>query len=167
MLWLLMGLRCPGSTQPANALEPAGSILRRMPVQQRSRAGSRVLYNRSVSESHLQAFVGSRTPVSTVRAGDVRRVWSILASQQAQTGISLDILAGLCEPKADALAVWFRASLIQALLHLGRLDPWRSGSTLQDKVFDVAATFPLPNGPAEADLDAFVAAMEQSSPSSS
>ena len=102
-----------------------------------------------------------------VRAEDVRRVWSVFASEQPQTGIALHLLAGLCGPKADVLAVCFRASLIQALLQLGRLDPWRSGSAFEDKVFDVAATFPLPNGPAEADLDALVAAMEQPSPSSS
>lgn len=167
MLWRLMGLCCPGSTRRANAPEPAGPVLRRMPVRQRSRAGGRALYNRFVSESPLQAFVGSRRPVATVHAEDVRHVWSTMASEQAQTGVNLDLLAGLCEPKADVLAVWFRASLVQALLRLGRLDPWRSGSTLQDKVFDVAATFPFPNGPAEADLDVLVAAMEQSSPSSS
>ena len=119
-------------------------------------------YNNSVSERTLEAFVGR--PVPTVRAEDLRRVWSFLASEQsesqAQRSVSLNIVAGLCEPKADALAVWFRATLIQALLRRGQLDPWRDGSGLRDKVFEVAAKFPLPKGPAEADLDAFVAAME-------
>jgi hypothetical protein len=50
--------------------------------------------------------------------------------------------------------------LIQALLRQGQLDRWRDGSSLQDKVFEVAAKFPLPKGPAEADLDALVAAMD-------
>jgi hypothetical protein len=119
-------------------------------------------YNNPVPESTLEAFVGR--PVPTVRAEDLRRVWSFLASEQseaqAQRSVSLNIVAGLCEPKADALAVWFRTTLIQALLQRGRLDPWRDGSSLRDKVFEVAAKFSLPKGPAEADLDAFVAAME-------
>lgn len=115
-----------------------------------------------MSESALNAFVGR--PVPTVRAEDLRRVWMFLASEQseaqAQRSVSLNIVAGFCAPKADALAVWFRITLIQALLQRGRLDPWRDGSSLQDKVFEAAANFPLPKGPAEADLDAFVAVME-------
>ena len=119
-------------------------------------------YNSPVSESALKAFVAR--PVPTVRAEELRRVWSFLASDQsriqAQRSVSLSVVAGLCGPKTDALAVWFRATLIQALLRRGRLDRWRDGSSLQDKVFEVAARFPLPKGPAEADLDALVAAME-------
>jgi hypothetical protein len=117
-------------------------------------------YHHPVSKSALKAFVGG--PVPTVGAEDLRRVWSFLASEQseAQRSVSLNIVAGLCEPKAEALAVWLRTTLIQALLQRGRLDPWRDGSSLRDKVFEVAAKFPLPKGPAEADLDAFVAAME-------
>ncbi|MGB9456752.1 MAG: hypothetical protein WCB12_11955 [Bryobacteraceae bacterium] len=72
----------------------------------------------------------------------------------------MSMVAGLCGPKADPLAVSFRLALIQALLRRGRLDRWRNGSTLQDEVFEVAAKFPLPKGPAEADLDALVAALE-------
>jgi hypothetical protein len=118
-------------------------------------------YNDPVSESPFKAFAGG--PVSPVGAKDLQRVWSFVASQQdeghAQGSISLNIVAGLCEQKADPLAVWLRATFVRVLLQRGRLDPWRDGSTLQDKVFEVAAKFPLPNGPAQADLDAFVAAM--------
>jgi len=119
-------------------------------------------YNSPMSESVFKAFVAR--PVPAVRVEDLRRVWSFMASDQsriqAQRSVSLSVMAGLCGPDADALAVSFRATLIQTLLRLGRLDRWRNGSTLQDKVFEVAAKFPLPKGPAEADLDALVAAME-------
>jgi len=102
--------------------------------------------------------------VPTVRVADLRRVWSFLASEQseahAQKPIGLHVVAGLCEQRADALAVWLRTTLIQALLLRGRLEPWRDGSGFRDKVFEVAAQFPLPKGPANADVDAFVAALE-------
>jgi hypothetical protein len=58
------------------------------------------------------------------------------------------------------LAVWFRAALVEILLEQGRLDRWREGNSLRDKVFEVAASFPLPRGLENADLDAFLVAME-------
>jgi hypothetical protein len=123
---------------------------------------SALRYSNPVSESALRAFVGR--PVPTVHAEDLRRVWSFVASEQsearARRSVGFNIVAGLCGQEADALAVWFRATLVPALLQGGRLDPWRDGSSLGDKVFEVAAEFPLPRGPAKADLDAFVAAME-------
>lgn len=115
-----------------------------------------------MSESALKVIAGG--PVPTVRAADLRRVWTFLASEKgeahAQEPIGLNIVAGLCEQRADALAVRLRTTLIQALLLRGRLDPWLDGSGFRDKVFEVAAQFPLPKGPANADVDAFVAALE-------
>jgi len=119
-------------------------------------------YNNPMSESAFNAFLAR--PVPAVRVEDLRRVWSFMASEpsqaQAQRSLSLSMVAGLCGPKADPLAVSFRAALIQALLRRGRLDRWRNGSTLQNRVFEVAAKFSLPKGPAEADLDALAAAIE-------
>jgi hypothetical protein len=119
-------------------------------------------YDTPMSESAFIASVGG--PVPTVRAEDLRRVWSFWVSElsgaQAGIGISLNIVADLCESKADALSVWLRMTLIQALLQCGQLDPWRDGNILRDNVFEVAAIFPLPKGPAEADLGALLAAMK-------
>jgi hypothetical protein len=112
-----------------------------------------------VSESRLQEFAGDRVPVPAVSPEDLKRVWAVLSAEPAGTGFSLDVLATVCEPNADLLAVWFRAGLVWALLQRGAL---RSGSTVQNRVFEVVATFPRRNGPAEADLDALVAATEQS-----
>jgi len=118
-----------------------------------------------MSDSALRAFVGR--PVPAVHVGDVKRVWSFLASEQPadprvqrQASFNLKLLAGLCDKNADVLAVWFRATLVEALRKEGRLERWREGNSLRDKVFDVAAAFPLPGGPANADLGAFVAALE-------
>lgn len=117
-----------------------------------------------MSDSALRAFVGR--PVPAVHAGDVKRVSSFLSEQpadpraQGQASFNLKLLAGLCDKNADVLAVWFRATLVEALRKEGRLERWREVNSLRDKVFDVAAAFPLPEGPANADLGAFVAALE-------
>lgn len=114
-----------------------------------------------MSESPLHAFVSTHEPVAVVRCEDLKRVWSSMAAMPPETGICVDLLASMCEPNADPMAVWFRQSLIHGLLGSGRLDRWRSGSTLQDRVFEVAASFPFPHGPAEVDPDALMAAIDQ------
>jgi hypothetical protein len=123
--------------------------------------------DRLMPEYDLRASIGR--PVPAVRADDVRRVWSFLASEQARdtrvregatSSVSLKLLAGLCDANANVLAVWFRATFVDALLQQGRLDRWREGNSLRDRVFEVAASFPLPRGQENADLDAFVAALE-------
>ena len=119
-----------------------------------------------MAESTFRAFLGR--PVPAVRADDLRRVCSFFAAMQAPdteaeqgstTSVSLKLLAGLCDPHANVLAVWFRAMLIETLLGEGRLDRWRQGNSLTDRVFEVTASFPLPKGPEVADRDALVAAL--------
>jgi hypothetical protein len=119
-----------------------------------------------MTESYFRPFIGR--PVPAVRAEDVRRVWSFLASEQARhprvhggavSSVSLKLLGGLCDVNANVLAVWFRAALIETLLQQGPLEGWREGDSLRDRVFEVAASFPLPRGLENADLDAFVAAL--------
>ena len=105
-----------------------------------------------------------RKPVPAVKVDDVKRVWSALASERvrdARTSVSVRLLASLCDVNANVQAVSFRAMLVGVLLEQGRLDRWRDGNSLRDRVFEVAATFPLPQGPGSADPDAFVAALEQ------
>jgi hypothetical protein len=111
------------------------------------------------SQSLFDAFIGK--PVPAVPADDVRRVWSFLASEQGSgRSVSLKLLAGMCDLNADVLAVWFRATLVETLLHQGLLDRWREGNSLRGNVFDVAAGFPFPQGPGNVDPDAFVAALD-------
>jgi hypothetical protein len=115
-----------------------------------------------MSHSVLRAYLGK--PVARVRVEDLRRVWSFQDSERdgnrATRGVTPAVLASLCEPNADVLAVWFRAILMRILLQGGLLDQWRKGTVLPDKVFTVLAEFPLPEGPAAADLGAIVAAIE-------
>jgi len=118
-----------------------------------------------MAESDFRASLGR--PVPEVHADDLRRVWSFLASMQAadtkaQEGansVSLKLLAGLCDPHANVLAVSFRAMLIEILLRQGRLGRWRQGDSLTDRVFEITASFPLPQGLEKADLDALIAAL--------
>jgi hypothetical protein len=86
-----------------------------------------------MSDSALRAFIGR--PVPAVHAGDVKRVWSFLASEQppdprfqGQTSFNLKLLAGLCGKGAGVLAVWFRATLVEAVRKEGRLERWREGT---------------------------------------
>lgn len=118
-----------------------------------------------MSESAFQALSGRAVPA--VRADDVRHVWSLLASEQGgdtpgQGGrsISLKLLSSVCDVNADVLSTSLRATLVEALRKQGRLDRWREGNSFRDRVFEVAARFPLPRGLENADLDAFVAALE-------
>jgi hypothetical protein len=119
-----------------------------------------------MAESAFQAFFGR--PVPGVRADDLRRVWSFLTSTQAPdtkakqgstTSVDLKLLADLCDPHANVLAVWFRAALIEILLREGLLDRWWEGNSLTDRVFEITASFPLPHGPEKFDLDALIAAL--------
>jgi len=117
-------------------------------------------------DSNLRAFI--KQPVPPVRAGDVKRVWSLYASEQArdtrvQAGAAFAVcqklLVDLCDENANVLAVWCRATVVGALLREGRLERWRQGNGLRDEVFELAATFPIPRGLEGFDLDAFVAAL--------
>ena len=120
-------------------------------------------------ESGFRAFIGQQVPA--VRVDDVRRIWSFL-TEQAQnthvkggTGFNIKLLADMCSPNANTLAVYFRATLIMLLQAQGLLDRWRDGNSLQDRVFEVAASFPLPQGPGNVNPNAFVAALSRSRPS--
>jgi hypothetical protein len=121
-----------------------------------------------MSESGFGAFIAQ--PVPAVRAGDVRRVWSFLVQlaqqnrdtrSQGGVAVNMRLLADLCEPNANVLAVYFRAILVKALMQQGRLDRWREGNSLRDSVFELVARFPLPEGIRDADLDAFVTALQK------
>jgi hypothetical protein len=124
----------------------------------------KTLENRLMPEAGLP-FIGG--PVPVVRADDLKRVWSFLAEtardskgQGVTTGVDIKLLAGLCDKDADVLAVWFRATLITALLKQRRLDRWREGDSLRARVFELAASFPLPQGVEHADYNGFIAAIE-------
>jgi len=114
-------------------------------------------------ESGFGAFIGA--PVPAVKVDDLKRVWSFLNEQtrdtrlEGGTAVNMKLLTRLCSPNSNILAVYFRATLIEALLQQGRLDRLRKGEGLVERVFEVAATFALPRGPESVNLNALAAAM--------
>lgn len=98
-------------------------------------------------------------PIPTVNAADLRGVWELmdkaraeflgnrepeLATQQPAIGFDVAVLAGACGPGANVVAAWARSALLGMLVHQGLLTSWQRGTQLDDAVFDVAATFPIP-----------------------
>jgi hypothetical protein len=109
-------------------------------------------------------------PIPSVNPGDLRGVWELmhethaeflrnaepeLAGQQTAIGIDVRLLARVCNPEANVLAVWARSAMLGILVHQGLLTSWQRGTQLDDAVFDVAATFPIP-GLDRFDPDAFL-----------
>ena len=109
-------------------------------------------------------------PIPTVNPGDLRGVWELVQETQAeslgnrepepggqQPGIGIDVrlLGQVCSPEANVLAAWARSILLGILVHQGLLTSWQRGTQLDDAVFDVAATFPIP-GLDRFDPDAFL-----------
>jgi len=115
-------------------------------------------------QSVFGAFRGK--PVPIVQVEDLKRVWSFLSEQVRDAhsigvpAVDVKLLTDLCGPNANVLAVFFRATLITALLQGGQLDQWRDANSLRDKVFELAASFPLPQGLENADVEAFLAALK-------
>ena len=70
-------------------------------------------------------------------------------------GICVNLLAQACSPDADVAALWARSVLLGALTDRGLLTSWQRGTKLDDAVFGVAATVPIP-GFDQFDPDAFI-----------
>lgn len=117
-----------------------------------------------MKQNRFQDFVTSRDPVSAVDPADIRRMWAAIEADGPTTAVDSERLAHILSPQADVLATWLRTGLIFVLVRLGRLERWREGNTLADRVFHAAATFPLVNGTGEVDLDGLLVAIEQYRP---
>ena len=111
-------------------------------------------------ESSFRALLGK--PVPAIRVEDLKRVWSFLVEQDRdhpKTSVDVKLLERFCPPDTNVMAVHFRSTLITILLRQGRLGR-QSANTLPDqKVFEVVANFPLPEGPQKVDIDALVATL--------
>jgi hypothetical protein len=83
---------------------------------------------------------GMSGPVPKVSPEDIKGIWPLVASLEADAGIDSKLFAERCSPDANVQAVFVRTSLIRALLQQGLLDKWREGDHLHDKVFELAAT---------------------------
>jgi hypothetical protein len=101
----------------------------------------------------------SDTPLRSVNADDLKRVWGLIRKVIADHGvggIAAEMIAQHCEPDADVVAVFFRAALLQYLFREGLLDDWRVGDEPTDAVFRVGAIFPMDAGVQGFDPAAFI-----------
>jgi hypothetical protein len=89
----------------------------------------------AVSESgSLESLLESR-PLPPVNAEDLKRVWELMQRVKAEhgshgVGIAIDkrFISQQCDPSADVIAVFFRATLPQSLFQSGLLDHWREAN---------------------------------------
>ena len=97
-------------------------------------------------------------PIQTVNPGDLRGVWELmhetrakfvgnreaeLGGPQPTIGVDVKLLARVCGPEANVLAVWARSALLGILVQQGLLTSWQRGTQLDDAVFNLAAAFPI------------------------
>jgi len=57
--------------------------------------------------------------------------------------VSIESMAHACSPDANLPAVWLRHSGLRELHRQGLLAEWQHGTTLEDRVFRLAATIPM------------------------
>lgn len=57
--------------------------------------------------------------------------------------ISLEMTARVCSLNANLPAVWLRHTQLRSLYREGLLSDWQHGTSLDDAVFQVAATIPM------------------------
>lgn len=99
-------------------------------------------------------FAGPRDDVAVANPDDLRSVWTMMREVQAraarvltgqQTSVDIRGYENVCSPGANAVAVWYRASMLGLLQMIpGKpLTPWTRDGELDDAVFQVAATFPM------------------------
>lgn len=67
---------------------------------------------------------------------------AILPGETSHVGIDIGVFSDPATP-ASGMAIWLRASLIEAMLRDGVLDPWLKKGVLDDAVFNVAAVWPI------------------------
>ena len=87
--------------------------------------------------------------VANVSPDDLRNVWKLSRDTQARNPgphvMSNSMYESVCSPGADAIAVWYRASMLWAIMQAqpDLLAPWTRDGEFDDAVFQVAATFPM------------------------
>lgn len=98
---------------------------------------------------HVSDFLGgSGGDVAAVDAADLKAVRAFMRNSRpgpTARGISGGMYESMCSPGANVEAVWYRASMLGLLEMLAgkMLTPWTNDGELDDKVIQVAATFPM------------------------
>lgn len=93
-------------------------------------------------------FGGSGGDVAAVDAADLKAVRAFMRNSKAgptARAIGIRVYESACSPGANVEAVWYRASMLGLLEMLpgNMLTPWTNDGELDDKVIQVAATFPM------------------------
>ncbi len=104
----------------------------------------------------FSAFLAGK-PIPAVDPKDLRGLWVLkhkLLAEFAQSSpkdlnapapsIDVALLARACAPGANVLAVSVRSTLLDLAVSQGLLAPWQQDTLLDQTVFDVAATLPIP-----------------------
>ena len=107
--------------------------------------------------SDFEAMNAGR-PTPAVAPADVSRVWAFMgkartalgqdkqqnaAEEPSSIGFSPESLAQECSPGADIFAVWLRTAILELLSQQGLLNPWLRDGQLDERAFQVAASFPI------------------------
>jgi hypothetical protein len=88
--------------------------------------------------------------VPTVKPDDLKNVWRLFGEMKTrdpgQSGAAGDnVYRSVCSPGADALSVWYRASMLSLTIKMrpNLLAPWIRDGQPVNAVFEVAATLPM------------------------
>jgi hypothetical protein len=85
--------------------------------------------------------------VPAVKPDDLKNVWRLFGDMEARNaGAAGDnVYKSVCSPGADALSVWYRASMLTLAINMtpDLLAPWIHDGQPNDAVFEVMATFPM------------------------
>lgn len=89
-------------------------------------------------------------PVADVDPDDMKTFWQETRNLQARhsglnVSLSSETIKAICKPGANAMAVWYRSSMIRVLNQLAqeRLAPWVKDEEVSDAVFRTMATIPM------------------------
>ena len=82
--------------------------------------------------------------VPAVKPDDLKSVWPLFGDMRARnSGAAGDsVYKSVCSPGADALSVWYRASVLALIIKM-RSDLLAPEGQPDNAVFEVAATFPM------------------------
>jgi hypothetical protein len=89
-------------------------------------------------------------PVAEVDPQDLKALWHLGRDIQARNpgrnvATGFDQMKAVCQPGANAHAVWYRSSMIWLLNQFaqGQLAPWVKDDQVSDAVFQTMATIPM------------------------
>jgi hypothetical protein len=110
--------------------------------------------------------------VPAVKPEDLKIVWELFADSEARTpgqsvSIGDSVYRSVCSTGADVFSVWYRVSMLAAVIRMRPDPPERY--PLTDSVFEVAATIPMARMPIgfvrdelPFDVDGFMKRIEKS-----